>query len=651
MLLIFVLAGTLVGLALGLIVSVGMDLPEIRALEDFEPGAVTRILSEDGQVLSELYVEKRLPLKLEEIPLTLRQAFISVEDRRFERHPGLDLIRNFGALVADIRQGRFAEGGSTITQQLARNLFLHKQKTIQRKLKEIFLALQIERRYTKDEILRLYLNQIYLGPGVYGVGVAAGYYFDKDLSQLTVQECALLAGLPKSPGLYSPFNHPKRALSRRNIVLQAMAREGYLSQSDAETAMETPLAVTRPEVERAAPFFVRQVKKMLLETFGENAVYKGGLAVQTTLDSRLQAAAEEAVGRGLEKLESRINPVKDSGPAGDHEKLQCALVALEAGTGRILAWVGGMDYHHGSPDRIEETGRRPGSAIIPFIYADAIESGMTQADRIWDAPVTYRLPGQGKTWRPQNTTRRFEGEITLRRALEVAGAIPAIKLLSHVGLDHFADTLSRFGIAAPDPPDLTLALGEFDTTLLDMVSAYNALAGQGLWYQTYGVARVLDRNDRPLYQVSVPQHVAVSPETAYILTDMLKGTVESGTAQRAKLTLNRPLAGMTGTTRDDIDASFIGYSPEIIAGVWVGYDSKKSMGPGWTGARTALPIWIDFMHQALADRPSRDFKRPPGVVFGTMNRVTGQAAVPGTSGAVNAAFKAGSRPQTSALNP
>ncbi|MEW5721998.1 MAG: PBP1A family penicillin-binding protein [Thermodesulfobacteriota bacterium] len=643
-----VLAGALTGLSVGLVLAIGVGLPEIEGLEDFEPSAATRIMSGDGRVLAELYVEKRLPLSLEAVPLELRQAVVAVEDRRYYRHPGLDLIRNVAALLHDLMAGKMEQGASTITQQLARNLFLTRAKTIPRKLKEIFLALLIERRYTKDEILKLYLNQVYLGAGAYGVGAAADIYFHKDPSALDLSECALLAGLPQAPEGYNPFKHPQRALARRRVVLQAMVRSGYLTALEAEKAAKAPLRLAEPRSSGPgpAPHFVNHVKDLLFEKLqlDENQVYKGGLTVETTLDLALQKAAREALKQGLARMNERPGPRPQGHFGPIKEEVQGALVAVEVGSGAVLAWVGGDEDRPDSADRVVQAWRPPGSALVPLLYAAAVESGLTQADRVLDAPQAYQLPDRAEPWTPQNFSRQYEGEMTLRRALETSANVPAVKVLSRIGLDNFVEAARKVGITTPFRHDLTLALGVSEMNLLELVSAYGSLADRGIWSEPYAVPRVLDRTGRVIYRAAPRRRAALSPETAYILTDMLQGVIRNGTAQRAAV-LGRPLAGETGRTLDNQDTWFIGYSPEVAAGVWMGYDSRLSLAPGESPARTALPVWMDFMREVVAGRPARDFERPIGVQMAPMDRYTGAPAEPGEPGYVLAAFRAGTEPR------
>ena len=641
-LLLFILAGIAAGVALGLVLVISPDLPQIQALESFEPGAATRILSADGQTIAELFVEKRIPLALEDIPADLRHAFVAVEDRRFHRHPGLDVLRNVGALINDLRAGRMVEGASTITQQLARNLFLTPDKTLRRKLKEIFLALQIERRYTKEEILELYLNQIYLGAGAYGVGAAAEIYFDKPVSELTLDEIALITGLAQSPEGYSPYRHPERAVARRRRVLKAMVRDGYVTSAQAAAAAEAPLKLApRKQPPRIAPHFVEIVKTELVDLFGENQVYRGGLTVTTTLRLSDQQAAEQAVADGLNALAQKIDT--DASEIPSSVQPSGALVALEVGTGAVTAWVGGPEFDPNLPDLASDIPHPPAGVFQTLIYAAALESGLNQADRVWDAPIRYQLPGQTEPWEPKNNSSRFEGEITLRRALEVSGNIPAVKILSRIGLENFTGIARKLGITSPLTPDLTLALGTSPVTLLEMTTAYNTLAGGGLWVEPHFIIQVEDRTGRIIHRTTFRRRKAVSPEAAYITTDMLQGVVRNGNAQQAK-TLGRMVAGKTGTDPDYKNALFVGYSPTVCAGVWVGFDGPGEFPKDQRATLTALPIWIEFMDGALKTRPWRTFEPPAGITMAPMDRFTGKTGSLGEPGVVMGAFKEGTQP-------
>ncbi len=642
---LLIAAGILIGFSAGVVLSVTRDLPQIQALEEFEPSASTRVFSADGRLLAQFFIRRRLPVSGDVMPDYLKKAIISVEDRRFYQHAGLDIKRNFGALIKDIQARRLAQGASTITQQLARNLFLTPKKTLNRKLKEIFLSLQIERHYTKDEILELYLNQVPFGSGAYGVGAAAEIYFGKKVSDLTLPECALLAGLPRSPARYSPFNHPKRSLARRKVVLRAMLRDGYLTRAQYEAAAKAPLELApRGSARNKAPYFSEYIRRLLVERFGQNMVYRGGLEVRTTLDFELQDMAEKSLSNGLEDLNRRLNRTHpEQAGLADRETVQGALVVLEPGTGRIPAMVGGKDFSVSPFNRAMQALRQPGSSFKPIIYAAAIESGLTQSDRLWDAPISFKLPGRKKPWTPQNYSGRFEGEICLRRALEISGNIAAIKLLGKVGIDKVIEKARCMGLTSRLNRNLALALGTSEVILTELVSAYNCLSSGGIWSEPYGIEEVKDRGGLVIFRARPQRRACLSPETAYIVTDMLKAVITGGTGRKARV-LGRPLAGKTGTTDSYRDALFIGYSPDLTAGVWVGYDSGRSLGQGETGARAALPIWIQFMKQALAKKPARDFERPANIVMVPINRISGALAKPGDPQKVEAAFKIGTEP-------
>ncbi|MFH1138585.1 MAG: penicillin-binding transpeptidase domain-containing protein [Pseudomonadota bacterium] len=428
-------------------------------------------------------------------------------------------------------------------------------------------------------------------------------------------------------------------------MLQAMVREGFLKPERAETAAETPLFLaTRPPGYDQAPYFVAMIKEQLLNIFGPDEVYKGGLTVKTTLDQGLQAAAESALRRGLAAINRSREREQVASPGIDPpEMAQGALVALDVGSGEARAWVGGNDFRESPFDRAAKARRQPGSALKPLIYAQAVEMGLSQADIIWDAPISYSLPDRALPWTPQNFNRRYEGETTLRRALEASGNIPAIKLLGRIGIDPFIRAVHAMGVSSPLTRDLTLALGSSAVGLAELLSAYQALANGGLWIEPHFISEIIDRDGRSIFQAVVNRRPALSPESAFIVTDMLEGVVQDGTAQRAKV-LGRAVAGKTGTTDGCRDASFYGYSPELAAGVWVGLDSGRPLGPEWTGARAALPIWVDFMEQALEERPILEFTPPAGVVMAYMNRFTGKGCRPGEQGCVRAAFRPENRP-------
>ncbi|MEE9530366.1 MAG: penicillin-binding protein 1A [Syntrophobacteria bacterium] len=632
------LAGIVCGSALGAFLTLSHDLPGIQELENFRPSSVTKLLSAEGKVIGEFFVEKRVPVDLEEIPPYLRQAIVATEDRRFYEHAGLDWRGIGRALLKDIRAGRFKEGGSTITQQLAKVLFLNPEKTISRKLKEALLALQIERRYRKDEILTLYLNQIYLGGGAYGVEAAANGYFGKHVWELGLAECALIAGLPRGPTFYSPLINQDRAVSRRAFVLRNLLDTGYITEEQYQQAVKEPLRLaSRSSAGTMAPYFVSFVRPQLEEILGENLLYRGGLTIQTTIKEHWQGVAKEALQNGLAALEAR-HRTEDEGT----EQPQGAVIILDAHTGMIRAMVGGRNYESSQFNRATQAYRQPGSAFKPIIYAYALEKGYTQADRIWDAPVSYPQAG-GKVWEPQNYSGRFEGEITLRKGLEISENIVTIKLLERLGPSPVVDFAHHLGIGSVLRSNLSLALGTSEVILLELASAYQVFANGGIWVEPSGIVEVLDHNGRSLWKPVPASRLVLSQESGYILTDMLKGVIQRGTG-RAASHLTWPLAGKTGTTEKSRDALFVGYSPALVTAVWVGKDRGSSLGEKETGARAALPVWRTIMEKVLPETRPEDFEKPEAITSVRMDVRSGLLANGECEDVVEAAFIKGTEP-------
>lgn len=635
---VIVLLGLICGSALGAFIALTHDLPAIQELENFQPSSLTRVVSAEGTLLAELFAEKRVPVSLDQIPAHLKEAVIATEDQRFYEHAGLDWRAIVRATIKDLLAGRYKEGGSTITQQLAKVLFLNPEKTLRRKLKEAILALQIERRYRKDEILALYLNQIYLGSGAYGVEAAANLYFGKHVWELDLAECALIAGLPRAPNRYSPLINPDQALERRATVLGRLLETGYISEEDFQQALKEPLRVappSRPQIR--APYFVASLRPRLEELLGENLLYRGGLTVRTGLHWKWQQAAAAALEEGLAALEERHRARETLG-----ERAQGAVLILDARTGMIRAMVGGRNYEESQFNRAVQARRQPGSAFKPIIYAYALEQGYTQADRIWDAPVSYPQPG-GERWEPQNYSGRYEGEITLRKALEISENIVAVKLLERLGPNPVVDFAHHLGISSELTPTLSLALGASEVTLLELVSAYQAFAHGGIWVEPSGIVEILDSSGKTLWKGTPASRVVLSRETAYILTDMLKSVIDQGTG-RAASRLPWPVAGKTGTTEENRDALFVGYSPSVVTGVWVGYDSGRSLGPRETGARAALPVWMQVMEEVLPQTPQGDFVKPETITLVRMDPRTGKLAASSKEQAAVAAFVKGTEP-------
>jgi penicillin-binding protein 1A len=593
------------------------------------------------ELLVERFTEKREPVSLNVMPDDLKQAILATEDSLFYEHPGVDLKGILRAIIRNIKAGEYVEGASTITQQLAKTLFLTPRKSIMRKLKEAFLAFQIERRYTKDEILQLYLNQVYFGSGAYGVEAAAQIFFGKPVQDLTLAECALIAGMPKSPSRYSPLINPSLALKRRAVVLQQMSRTGLITPEALKAATASPLHLAEQgDASIKAPCFVAFVTHFLERELGAATLYRTGLTVYTTLNYAMQTAAEKAVTQGLDRLAARMK----RGGLPQEEHPQAALVCLGAGRGAILAMVGGRSFEESRFNRATMAQRQAGSAFKPIVYALAVEKGFRQNDVLWDAPVAYKGTRDNEGWKPENFSGKFQGEVTLRTALALSKNIPAVKLLNKLGPTRAVAFAHRMGITSPLDPNLSLVLGTSEVTLLELTASYAVFPNNGVWTKPFGIIEVLDREGRSIWKEKPQRRPAISPETAAVLTDMLRAVVLKGTG-RAAGHIGRPLAGKTGTTDGYKDAVFIGFSPTIVTGVWVGLDHHETLGDKETGARAALPIWIDFMEKALRGRPYHDFTLPEGVVRVHIDANSGLLASENCPDAVWAVFKRGTEPK------
>jgi len=605
---IAILTGLLCGATAGAFLSLTRDLPPIIALENYKPSAITRIYSSDQVLIAELFTEKRNPVPLSQIPGALQTALLTTEDRRFYKHNGVALKGILRAMVQNVRRGRFAQGASTLTQQLAKTLFLTPRKTLLRKFREAVLALQLERRYTKDEILSLYLNQIYFGSGAYGVSSAARVYFNKELDELTLSQCALIAGLPKAPSRYSPLVNPDLAIRRRNIVLQQMRSTGAISEAEYHAAIDERLEPPGPNpTGNNAPDFINHIKQQLETIVGPDRLYKGGVSVYTTLSHQLQKAAESAVAEGLEKLDGRraandlLNPLP-----------QAALVAIDVSTGGILAMIGGRQESRGNFNRATVSKRQPGSAFKPIVYALAIERGFDQHQKLLDAPAVFQSFSQGEEWQPENFNNSYAGEVTLRWALAHSKNIPVVRLMEKLGPSSVLQFAQALGLPSNVTPNLSLALGTAEVSLLDLTASYAVFANQGKHIAPFGVTSVVDDAGHTIWKTRTKQRIAMSRSGAAVMTNMLEAVIREGTGRKANL-LPGPLAGKTGTTNDYKDALFVGYSPAIATGVWVGDDDASTLGPRETGARAALPIWIKFMEAALEHQPQQYFDIPDDV--------------------------------------
>ena len=695
---ILLLLGSIaVGATAGLLFVYSSDLPQIHALEDFQPDVVTELYADDGQIVGNFALQRRVLLSYEQFPQVLKDAILTTEDQHFEEHWGVDFTRVAGAAWKDLTAHRVVEGASTITMQLAGTLFLDRtDRRMGRKIQEALLALQIERHYSKEQIFTMYCNQIYLSHGNYGFEAASEYYFGKPVGKLNVQEAALLAGLIRGPS-YSPILHAQRALARRNLVLELMAHAGKITDAQSKQAIAQPLGLhLQAPRNTLAPYFVEEIRKYLESTYGTEMVHQRGLRVYTTLNVAMQQAANRAIRDGLHAYDRRhgwrgkldnilvdktdtldsyddddwrwpinkgdyvqglvtavdskaatatikigslhalltppdfswtghkspaelLKPgdlvevaIKEINGSVAHVQLeqnvgpQAAMVAIDNPTGEIKAMVGGYSFDESKFNRATQAQRQVGSSFKVYVYSAALEQGFTPFDTILDAPFTTMSGGQ--PYSPHNYDEKFEGVITLRRALDGSRNVPAVKLAEKVGMNSVIDMARRFGITSPLPPYLPIALGAADLNLLEHTSAFTVFPDDGIRIDPHMIRRVTTYDGALLEQAHPLIHDVVEPEVARTMTAMLQDVVQRGTGTPARV-LARPAGGKTGTTNDFTDAWFIGFTPEITAGVWVGFDDKSvSLGKPETGAIAALPIWLEFMQGALDGKPVLAFQ-------------------------------------------
>ncbi len=702
--------GVLLGGTFIFLVALYMTLPDVKLLEGWTPPQSSVVFDYRDRPYGDIGVQKRYYVKIDEIPDRVIQAFISAEDRNFFEHHGIDLGAIFRAMIANIRAGRVVQGGSTITQQLAKNLFLTRERTIKRKLKEALLAIKIERTFDKRKILELYLNQIYLGNGAYGVEAASRVYFGKHVKELTLEESALLAGLPKAPSRFNPFVNPELAKTRRNYVLKRMLEDGYITQEEYETAVNKPVIVKRDNKYRLSDYVLDMVKEYLMDRYGDIAL-QGGLKIYTTIDRDLQTLAVRSLKKGLKRL-ARMNGIpflpeseedmaefyraEKKTPIDDkvyvakiaeikngyanvelgknkfrvnlrglnlegreyvfirlHEglegwsaelvpDLQGALVSLDVHTGAIRAIVGGYSYSYSPFNRAIKAKRQPGSAIKPVIYMAALLKGETQISSIDARPRTFYDPATGEEWTPKNYGDEEYTVVTLRQALAKSINTATVNLLDKLGFEIVLSVGEKVGLTNLKPY-YSLALGTVEVTPLQLTSAYQVFANLGTKCEPFFIRKIVDGNGKVLEENSPKCEEVLPPQETRVLVDMLRAVVLEGTGRSAK-DLPRIVAGKTGTTDEYMDAWFIGFSPYISAGVWVGYDAKVSLGRGMSGARAALPIWKDFMAVAASKYPNDDFPLPEGTVVVPINPedyVIADETCPG----INMVFVEGTQPK------
>ena len=635
------------------------DLPAVDKVQSYRPALKSSVYDVRGRLIHEFFRENRQSLPLSEVPPFLVKGVIATEDKRFYQHWGIDLIGVMRASMVALLHGQRPRGTSTITQQLARNMFLTNDVTMQRKLKEALLAIRIERVHSKNEILEMYFNQIYYGDGSYGVASAARNYFGKPPSQLQLHECALLAGLPANPLRYSPRRHPDAAKARREHVLRRMYEEHIITAEQFKRADAQPLGVTADKFTADnAPYFIEMVRQTMDDKYGSNLLYEGGLKIYTSLDLDLQVAAEHAMEKGLTSLETRnrysvtranwVRPAANGAEASQPRTpyLQGALVAIDPKTGYVRALVGGRDFNDSPFNRAVQAERQPGSAFKPFIYTAAIDNlGFKPTDVIVDAPVSYAAGGGG-VWAPTNYDGTYSGPVTLRYALQKSINIPAIKLLAKVGTTVVSSYARRMGIKSPIGQNLSLALGTSEVNLMELTSSYCVFADEGIRTEPLYILKVEDSQGNVL-ETNPPRPTDVlSSETSAVMTNMLQSVVDHGTAYPARaMGFTAPAAGKTGTTDDYSDAWFVGFVPSLVCGVWVGFDVKRPLGHAMTGAVAALPIWTDAMKAWTANRSTEYFDLPAGTVTREVCAETGLLATDACPEVTTEVFTMGSEPQ------
>ena len=707
------------------------DLPDVRTLKTYEPSTITQIFSDNDELIAEFYIEKRILVPLAKIPIQLQQATLAVEDADFYNHPGIDLKAIFRAMITNFKAGRIVEGGSTITQQLSKTLFLSRRKNIERKIREAILAVRLERIFSKKEILEMYLNQIYYGHGAYGVEAAALTYFGKHVDELGIAECAMIAGLPKAPNSYSPYRNPGKAKKRRNHAILNMARNNFISRAQMKQAMESEIKLGEiADQLNKAPYFVEYIRQFLEDKYGSSKLYRAGLKVHTTLNINYQIAAQKAVRQNLRRadkrygyrgpigrvdlnrdlsaiqkevmainefkdgqtpqigdivkgvvlevgrrdvrvqlgenegilelknmrwarqpnvrLDGRWTKIKNPGEAlspgdiievkviGVHDdftwslgleqepEVEASLLSLDPQTGQIKAMVGGYDYSKSQFNRAWQSIRQPGSAFKPIVYTAAINEGFTPASIIIDSPVIFKeTEFTFDKWKPVNFEEKFYGPTSLRTAITHSRNVVTIKLLQNVGVQKAIEIARGLGISSPLEENLSIALGSSGVSLFELTSAYAVLANLGVRVKPSAVRFIEDRKGNILYTYEPEVSQVVPPGVAYTLTSLLQSVVREGTGKKVRA-LGRPVAGKTGTTNNFVDAWFMGYTPELATGVWVGKDKDESLGRNETGSRAAIPIWLRYMQTALRGTPVKNFPIPDDVVFLKIDPETGK---------------------------
>jgi penicillin-binding protein 1A len=621
------------GAALALLSQFG-EFPSIGSAAAYRPSVSSKIYDRNNRIVGEIYIEKRTVVPYQAIPKHVVNAFLAAEDANFFKHKGVDYTAIVRAALKDILSGGFAQGASTITQQTVKSLFLTPEKSIRRKLKEIILAYRIEKKLNKEEILFLYLNQIYLGDGAYGVEAASRAYFGRGVDSLSVAEGALLAGLAQAPTRYSPRNHLDQAKARQRYVLRRMAEVGFLSPAEADKAYKARITMAPPSNFRSkAAYFLEYVRSYIQEKYGSDALYKNELQIYTTIDGRLQEAAHDALIEGVRRTEDRNR----------YSGLQGALLAIDPHTGGVLAMVGGVDFMESQFNRAIQARRQPGSAFKPIIYTAALDKGKTVVSTLDDSPIEFER-NENELWKPKNYDGTFLGPIPMLEALAKSRNLATVRLLNEIGVDAAIQEARALGIESPIERNLSIALGSSGVTPLELCTAYATFANGGERPTPYFFREIRDATGKILESAEPQTKRAIPPETAYLTVRLMQEVIRSGTGTAARR-LGPYLAGKTGTTNENTDAWFIGFSPDLLAGVWIGFDTPKPLGDRQSAAAVALPIWIRFMSRALPHYPERDFPVPPGVTFARVDPTSGKALPPGAIEGVSLPFRLGTVPE------
>ncbi len=602
-----------------------LDLPSVESLVNYEPPMVTEVYSSDGRLMAIWYKEKRWPVPVSEIPDTLKNAFLAAEDARFYQHKGIDFIGVIRAIIKNVEAGTIVQGASTITQQVTRSLLLTRERTWLRKVKEAILAWQIDAALTKDQILNLYLNQIYLGSGAYGVEAAARTYFAKHVQDLSLAESALLAGLPQAPSRYDPYKNMDLAKKRQAYVLKRMYYEGWISREEQKRALQEKIVLKSMKIVPpvGTGYFIQDVRKELERRYGRKRLLTEGFKIFTTLDSSLQKAAVDAVNNGIESLCKR-HP-KDKAL---RENVQGALLSMDAQTGAILAMVGGQDYSMSQFNLTNQGRMQPGSSFKPIVYSTAMKKGLIQPNTIIvDEPISFPGSSRQKSWNPENYDRSYLGPITIRTALTYSRNIVAIKVAKMVGIKAIQQQARAMGISVPLANDLSIALGSSALPVIQLVDAYSVFVNQGKGVRAQYIEQIVDRHGQILEMLEPDFFEALDPVTAFQMAYLLMGVVQDGTGRYAKR-LGIPVGGKTGTTDNCRDAWFVGFSPEVVTGTWIGRKDKKSLGRRETGSKVACPIWTNYMKATLPYLTRTDYDIPDGIAFVPVDRNTGEIVTP-----------------------